>query len=504
MGKSPQSYRLLTGALGIFLLLCPARGQSPDLAEKAHHAKELMAAGKFGEALQIYRELAKAVPANPGLIMNIGLALDLSGKKREAVREYQAALKLDPNFYPALLLEGTAYLDLGEPARALDPLEKFLKAQPGNPEAEESLSETLLALGRFGEAARGFEGISRADPGNAKALYGLGLSYDGLAQQSFDDLEKAGLGSAYWLDLVGESRLGTKQDYAAFYFYRQALAKMPSMPGVHSAIAEVYRDTGHPDWAAVEEEKERQLPPLDCAVQKLACAFRSGDFHTIVEATEQAKTLEEYYWRTRACNKLALGAYVRLGQLPPTVETHELRAEIEFKRRQYAESAKEWAEALKLAPGDPGIERQLAISLYQSGDLEGARALFEGLLKRQPDSADLNYFLGDTVLHAQKPQEAIVYLEKAVEADPQLLPAQRSLGLAYLQIGQAEKAIPRLKEALPIDDDGSVHYQLGRAYQAHGERDLAAAMFKQYQEMHSTQEAENKNIEKKVAITPPE
>ena len=85
-----------------------------------------------------------------------------------------------------------------------------------------------------------------------------------------------------------------------------------------------------------------------------------------------------------------------------------------------------------------------------------------------------------------------------------MLPAHKSLGLAYLETRQAEKAIPHLRKALPIDQDGSVRYQLARAYQARGEANLAEAMFKEYQEKQSAQQAENKATEKEVAITPPD
>jgi predicted Zn-dependent protease len=125
-------------------------------------------------------------------------------------------------------------------------------------------------------------------------------------------------------------------------------------------------------------------------------------------------------------------------------------------------------------------------------------------VKREPDATDLNYLLGDAILNSQKPLEAIPYLERVIEADPHMLTAQRSLGLAYLQTGQPSKAIVHLKEALPIDQDGSMHYQLARAYQVHGDRELSSAMLKQYQEMQRAQQAENKTVENEVAITPPE
>lgn len=496
--------QILVTCFLITVFTSPAPARTQDLAERSHRARELMDAGRAAEAVPIYRELVRAVPNNAGLRLDLGLALDMSGGKLEAIREYQSALKTDANFFPAMLLLGTAYVDIGQPGRAVEPLERSLKVQPESRDAQETLAEALLALGRLAEAERHFREASRLDPTSSKAWFGLGLCYEGLAQKSFDSLASIAAGSAYWLDLVAESRLETKQDYSAFYFYHQALAKMPGLHGVHAALGQVYRDTGHADWALVEEQKEKQLPPPDCAVQKLECEFQAGHFTGVIDATQSARTPDTYYWQTRAYDKLALNAYSQLGQLPPSAESHELEAKIDSQRRQYAESAKEWREALALAPGDRYVQEQLAIALAKSGDLEGATARFRDLLKSEPDDPDLCFYLGDTLLTAQKPRDAIGYLETAVKRDPQLLPAQRSLGLAYLQTGQAALAISHLKQALPIDEDGSLHYQLARAYQANGQRDLAGPALKQYQQMQQANQAENRSVEEKVAITPPD
>jgi len=506
--KAPGGGRFLARPLAIcglvVMFTSPARARGQDLAEKSHRAKELMDSGKAADAVPIYRELVRAIPGNAGLSVDLGLALDMSGKKPEAIRQYQSALKIDANFFPALLLLGTAYLDLGQPAKAVDPLERSLKAQPRSLDAQGTLAEAFFTLGRLPDAEPRFREVSRLDPTNSKAWYGLGLCYEGLAQQSFDALTEAAPGSAYWLDLTAESRLETKQDYSAFYFYHQALAKAPGMRGLHAGLARVYQDTGHPDWAGIEEKKEQQLPPPDCPAQKLECEFQAGNFSDIIDTSEGLKTPEAYYWRTRAYNKLALNAYSELGQLPPSAESHELEAKIDSQRRQYAESAKEWREALVYSPGNRHVRTQLAIALYKSGDLAGARALFEQLLKDQPEAPDLNFYLGDTLLNSQKPQAALPYLEKAVQRDPALLAAQKSIGLAYLQTGQADRAIVHLKESLPIDEDGSGRYQLARAYQTAGKKDLAAAMLKEYQQKQRAEQDENASIEKDVALTPPD
>jgi tetratricopeptide (TPR) repeat protein len=463
-----------------------------------------MDSGNPAEALPIYRELVRADPGNPGLVVDLGLALDMSGSKPEAIRQYQSALKVNASFFPALLLLGTAYLDLGQPAKAIDPLQRSLKVQPDSLDAQQTLAEALFELGRLPEAERRFREIARLDPKSSKGWYSLGLCYEGLAQRSFNALTEAAPGSAYWLDLTAESRLEAKQDYSAFYFYRQALSKMPQMRGVHMGLARVYEDTGHSDWAAVEEQKEKQLSPPDCPAQKLECQFQAGNFVEVIETSEGSTTPEAYYWRTRAYNKLALNAYSELGELPPSAESHELEAKIDSQRRQYAESAKEWREALVYSPGNRYLQTQLAIALYKSGDLAGAQALFEQILKEQPDAADLNFYLGDTLLNAQRPQAALPYLEKAVLRNPALLAAQKSIGLAYLQTGQADRAIVHLKAALPIDEDGSARYQLARAYQTAGKKELAAAMLKEYQQKQQAEQNENAAVDKDLALTPPD
>jgi predicted Zn-dependent protease len=494
--------RTLLRALAFLLLSGSLLAQAPDLARKSHHAKELLEAGKAEEAIPIYRELAHALPNNPGLMMNLGLALDMAGHKREAAQQYESVLKVDPHHLPALLLLGTAYVELEEPAKAVRPLEEVLRAQPDNSDAREVIGEALFALGRPEEAAKHFR-VLAAGGGSAKVWYGLGLCYERLAQSNFEELEKVALGSPYWLELVAESRLKLNQYNGAFFFYRQALEKMPSLRGVHAALADIYTRTNHPDWAAVEEEREHAMPPPDCGTQKLECDFRQGMYLALVASSGDLKTPEAYYWRTRAFNQLALDSFSRLGRLPPSAEMHELMAKIESSRRQYVESARHWQEALKLSPGQPHLQEGLAIALYQSGDLQGARAIFEDLLKRQPDSAGLNYMMGDTLLNAQKPQEAVAYLKKAVTLMPGLVAAHGSLARAYLALGEADEAIPHLKAALPIDTDGSLHYQLGRAYQAHGEMELAREMLRKYREIHQAQEAENKAVEKEVEITAP-
>src|SRR6266851_5307158 len=99
-----------------FFLAALAAAQSDEAALKSRHGKELMAAGRFAEAIPIYEELSREMPANSGLRLNLGLALQMAGRKREAIPQFERVLKAEPNSVPALLSLGVARLETNDPA----------------------------------------------------------------------------------------------------------------------------------------------------------------------------------------------------------------------------------------------------------------------------------------------------------------------------------------------------------------------------------------------------
>ena len=494
---------------GLFLLCLvsiPAQSsrlpQTDSLALKSQRAKQLMAEGKFVQAVSLYRELNQEVPNNPGLMLNLGMALHMAGRKREAIPELEAAVKFDPGLAPAWLFLGTAHLQLGETTAAVKALKVVLELQPDHREARQMLAGALLSLDRVEEAVEQHEKLTELDPESQRAWYGLGLSYEALSGHAFDELQKTAPQSSYSLALLAETRLREQQFSSAFYLYRRALEEKPTLRGLHKAVAEIYRQTGHPDWADSEEKKELQLPSLDCRALTPECHFRARHYNELI-AMAKAKTADSFYWRSRAYNELALDAFTRLGQLPPSAELHELKARIYNSQKRYSEAAGEWREALKLSTPDAQIQKQLAISLKLSQDYRAALPLLQGLLRQQPTSAELNYLVGDTLLDQQRVEEAIPLLKRAVSRDPKFLAAHKSLARADLAAGKAIEAIPHLKAALPADDDGSLHYQLAQAYQASGQSELAKKILADYQMIQRSAAAAREAAKRETEITPP-
>jgi Tfp pilus assembly protein PilF len=107
------------------------------------------------------------------------------------------------------------------------------------------------------------------------------------------------------------------------------------------------------------------------------------------------------------------------------------------------------------------------------------------------------------MLGLDKPEAAIPLLEKGVQGDPTVLPAHKDLARAYLRVGQVEKAIPHLKIALPIDEEGGLYYLLATAYRKIGQRELEKEMLSKFQEVQASAAAEKNKFKQQIQITPP-
>lgn len=479
-------------------------GQSDELAREAQRANELMAAGKYAEAIPIYERIAKALPTNPGIQLNLGLAEHMAGREREAIPHLEAALKAQPNQIPALTALAQARLALNEPKLAITPLEKIVAAQPQNRDARGMLAAALLDAERFEDAASRYREVSNEDPNDPRAWYGIGMSYQGLAGSAFERLQKLDPTSPYVSALVADTRVKRRQYRSAFFFYNQAIEKLPQLHGIHSALADVYRKTGHPDWAAQEDAKEAALPQADCKTHPAECEFVAGHDAQLTKLPKgSAASAEVLFWQAKAANELAMQAFFRLGQLPPSFELHELRADIARGQGQHMEAAQEWRAALALAPGNPRAQREIAISLFLAGDYRPAAEAAEALLKRDPRSAEMNFVTGDCWLRLEDAEKAIGYLRTALASDPKLLAADASLGLALARTGKAAEAVPHLEKAIELDDDGSLHFQLANAYRASGQAEKARTAMAEYQKIVKNNEEQKAEVAREAQIAPP-
>ena len=336
-----------------------------------------------------------------------------------------------------------------------------------------------------------------------RAWYGLGKTYESLASATFDQLTNLDPESAYVAALVADSRVQRRQYRSAFFFYKQATDKCRICGELHAGLSKVYGETGHPDWAAEEQKKEASLAAPNCTARVAECRFVAGKFWEAAQAAGTG-TPEALFWATKAYNELAVDAFRRLGEFPESVELHAIKADILRSHDQNLEAANEWRAALKLAPGDAQLERELATSLFLARDFPSALPMLQQQLKADPSAPDLNFMIGESLLRTEQPDKAVPYLEAAVKSDRKMVNAHASLGMALATLNRTSEAIPELEMALPVDDDGSLHYQLARAYQQAGNPEKARELMGKYQQIRKQNEDSKEDLAKETQITGPQ
>ena len=477
--------------------------QDQDLAKLSNDARLLMAAGKFEEAIPICEQLVKAVPGNTGLVLNLGLAQEMAGHPAKAVPLFEQVLKTEPGNVPALMELASSQMELNQPKLALAPLKKVLGEQPANHDAREMLAGALTAADELEESAEQYRKLTAADANDAKAWYGLGKTYESLSTRLFDRISKNNTESPYAAALIGYSRLSQQQYRSAFFFFRQAEQKLPNLRGLHAGLAKIYQETGHADWAAIEEEAEERLPAPNCTVAPAECAFVQNRYLETAKAASAKPAVPSLFWAVKAYNQMAIEAFGRLGALPESVELHALKAQILHGHKQDHEAATEWRAALNLAPGNKRLESELARALFLAHDDKGAMELVQKLLATDSNSPHLNFMMGESLLRTEQPIEAVAYLERALRADAKLVPAHASLGLALARLDRGGEAIPHLEKALALDDDGSLHYALARAYQQAGNAQRSRELMAEYQRIQKQNGEQKEEVAKEIQISPP-
>ena len=485
------------------VVLLSAQTPSPDLVRRSQSAAAAMQGGRFDDAARLYQELVRAVPGDAGLLMNLGMALAMGGHEAEAIGPLERAIKLAPALVPAHLFLGSSYLALGEPAKAVPPLKRVIAAEPANIEYRRLLARAYAETDRPLDAAVELRAIAGLAPKLPVAWYALFHAYNDVAQEAIAGFAEASTPAGYQDLLLGDALAADGRFTDAYAAYRDALAALPSMVSIHDAVARIYQQTGHADWAALERKKGT-LSPAQCAKRQALCAFRGGRYRVALTAAGTAQDPESRYWRARAAAELAKEALDQLDRLPDSRERREVRAAVASADRRHPDAVRELKAALRFAPDDPGLVGRLGTALYLSREYDAAVETLRPVIEQAPVSENLQALTayGDSLLQLDRVEEAVRYLRRAFTADTADRTASLSLARAYMRQGDFKAALPLLEWQLAGDTDGSVHVQLSRALAGIGQADKAEAMLAKSQEI---QRAAQRGAEEagKRTITPP-
>jgi tetratricopeptide (TPR) repeat protein len=129
------------------------------------------------------------------------------------------------------------------------------------------------------------------------------------------------------------------------------------------------------------------------------------------------------------------------------------RAEEAQHRGDYRAAAQIYQEMLKAATHSAEIRANLGLMHHLLGEYTAAIREFRTALQENPKLFVPNLFLGLDLLQVEKPNEAISYLERAHDLNPQEANAVLGLGRAYTKLGDLLKARMSYNEAVRLNPE---------------------------------------------------
>ena len=118
---------------------------------------------------------------------------------------------------------------------------------------------------------------------------------------------------------------------------------------------------------------------------------------------------------------------------------------------------------------------QNTISMAGDRELQGSKHVYEQLLLREHDNAEIFHSFGLISYRQGKYREALGFLNRSVETDPNVSKFYNTIGVVYEGLGEIDKAINAYEQAISLEpDNAEAHHNMSIALQSKGDFQTAA------------------------------
>jgi tetratricopeptide (TPR) repeat protein len=445
------------GSFFSLLVLVLLQGANP-LAPLLQRAKQDFQSGRYSEARAELQHALELAPEDAALWSYLGIT-DYKLNRSEAAADFEKARALDPRNPLNYFNLGMLYRQRGEITKALDDYRQGLAIAPDDAAAGESYARLLMEARQYREAIAPLEKLKRNSPSNfslrlALVESNLKAGLNDQADKEIQEFMKAPNCSTHDQLELGKLLVENNQLDAARWVLEQVVRAAPDLAEGYVRLGVVLTQMGRYDAAAGELERAVQIAP-DSAEYSMSFAealllgkhsHRALQF--LASVREKFGKLPEYRY------KLGLAYY---GSSEFTLAIDELEALI----REY--------------PNLDRAEYFLGHSYSATGDLVKAEAHYRKALALKPQDASYYAALGHALRRDsdEKTDEAIGYLQKALQLDPSDTLSKQDLALCYERKGRYPEAERLLVDVLREQPDlVPVHRVLAGVYYRQGKKEL--------------------------------
>ena len=314
------------------------------------HAQSLENRGDFSQAEQKYKAALEQSPSSQAARVGLGRVLGKLGRCEESERAL--APLAGSSRADAEEILGGCYFRTRSFDKAIAHLELARQLRPKSQAAWIELGRAYAGAGRNKEAIRTWKAWLERNPNDADAPYWIGRTYNSMAQNVLDEMERKDPNHYLVQELEGD-QLRVRQDYEkALQAYQKALKTAPNVPGLHFDVGDVYYQTLKYPEARQELEKELAINPDHARAN-----FELGDIDI-----KQGRIEEGMPYLDRA-----------LKLNPGLSDAHRSRARALLAEKRYEDAVRELLWVAKASPSDHTIHAMLASAYRQMGRLKEAQ-----------------------------------------------------------------------------------------------------------------------------------
>jgi tetratricopeptide (TPR) repeat protein len=448
--RLPSRRALQAGLLACFSFLALFAQSNND---PIRAASEALRSRKFDEALELLRPAIQQAPGNKQLWMLQGLAYLGEEKKKEALASFRSALKISPDYLPAL--EGAAQIEFDAGSQAAVPLlQHVLRLKPDDPTSHAMLAVLASKQGDCATATEHFDKSGALTSSQPAALQQQGICL-----------------------------LKLKQFDRAIAVFQHVLELNSGDSRARCQLSAAQLIAGKPKDAIATLAPLLQANPPDGKVLRLAASAyeASGDTPEAVRTLREAivtdpRNTDLYLdFANLSMDHQSFPAGIEminsgLKLQPESAPLYLARGILYVQLARYDEAEADFDKANALDPaGSLGSVAQ-GLEAVQSNDPDRALATIRAKLAKKPNDPYLLYLQADVL--DQKGTEpgsldfeaALRSAKRAVILQPSLTAARDVLAKLYLQAGQSQLAIEQCRKALETDPkDQTAVYRLIQA-----------------------------------------
>lgn len=165
-------------------------------------------------------------------------------------------------------------------------------------------------------------------------------------------------------------------------------------------------------------------------------------------------------------------------------------------------SKKVLLQGIEAFPKDENLLYEYGLMLESDGDHEAALAIMEKIIELKPDHAAALNFVGyswaDTKVNLD---QALDYIQRAIELKPENGYIHDSLGWVYYRLGKLDQAIKALETAVKLSpEDAAILEHLGDVYLESGRVREALQRYRKAVKLLTVNAEEKKRIQEKIHI----